>query len=278
VFLEELNPDGSHKKYRGLGVPRIDWRVIGGMLEHYLVNLCAKNWETNQFACMPKRGVADAWIKILTDYKKYKNIIGVDLAKFFDTVNLRFTDSTVRRVGVSTKIADLLDGINHSRAKVSKEQHDLEIERLEKLAAEKLKYRNVGLAERYLSHSVAEEYRKNNPKKNPKNASLPQGFNTSPLLACLVLNYTSIFDLLKVVNKVEVVHYVDDAVLMSDGNAQQSLQNYRDYLRGGATGIVVSLKKTEYIKVDGKWQMPLKFLGCEFDGTKFSAHRKIRSR
>jgi hypothetical protein len=159
VFLEELNPDGSHKKYRGLGVPKIHWRVIAGMLEQYLVNIHLRNWPENQYACMPKRGVADVWIRILSEYKNYKTIVGIDLAKFFDSINLAATDSILRKNGVSTTIADLLNGINRRRAKIAQGSEQMEEERIKTLYAE-----TSGPTPLKAVH--AEEYVKWPPKKS----------------------------------------------------------------------------------------------------------------
>ena len=76
VFLEEYNKDGTFKKHRPLGVPDVRWRVILAMYGMYLVNLYHAEWNVNQYACMPKVGVVDAWMKILTIVEERRNIVG----------------------------------------------------------------------------------------------------------------------------------------------------------------------------------------------------------
>lgn len=117
-FLEEFNSDGSHKKYRPLGIPDVRWRVILAMYEMYLVNLYKPEWKSNQFACMPGVGVVDAWISILSKIESSPNIVGVDLAKFFDTVFLDSVRTILWLKQIPEKILDNLSKINGRRPKV----------------------------------------------------------------------------------------------------------------------------------------------------------------
>jgi hypothetical protein len=66
------------------------------------------------------------------------------------------------------------------------------------------------------------------------------------------------------------VAYADDSVLFSDKKIRIKAPHN--------TGIEFHEEKTGYVKYNGIWLKPLKFLGLEFDGKKFSAHTRKGSR
>lgn len=272
VYLEELNPDGSLKKLRPLGVPEVQWRVIAGMYEFYLVNLLKKDWEENQYACMPKRGVVDAWIDILQRINSYDIIVGIDLAKFFDTVYLEAVRLELLHLGVPHKIVEFINGINNCTPLIKPQDKAHEEQRIQTL--------NIEAPIKIKSKPGFWEM------PNERNKGLPQGLNTSPLLACMVLNGTRA--LKGFLNKSAVVQYMDDAVLFGDLSPDIEIEDYKKKLRTSYNGITLSEKKTEIIKArvittynDGRpfdskvtWIKPLKFLGCEYDGSTFRAHTR----
>lgn len=259
IFLEEFNSDGSFKKFRPLGVPDVRWRVILAMYEMYLVNLYAADWKPNQYACMPKKGVVDAWIAILSELDDKKNIVGVDLAKFFDTVFLDSVRTCLWLKQIPDRILDNLSKINERTAQVFDEDREKERDRLKALNKEA----PIELDERI---RVKPRYEKDRSKR----ASLPQGANTSPFLACLVLGRTGALD----IKSASVYQYVDDAVLIGESDTKTMIKEYKENLLTLVTGITLSEKKTEIIRENGKWIKPLKFLGCEYDGETFRAHTR----
>jgi len=265
VFLKEYDSDGNFKKYRPLGVPDIKWRVIAAMYEMYLVNLLKPTWRENQYACMPKTGVVDAWIEILRNLHIYKGIIGIDLAKFFDTVYLWEVDRVLKKKGIPDEMLKRISEMNSRAPIIEPSQLELERERITKLEREApICHLNI-----------------NAPKTRIK--ALPQGLNTSPILACMVLNET---EALKNYGEViKHIQYVDDAIILTDifPNVETAIEIYEEALDSDNTGIHLSKDKTEIIakivldkenRGIRKWLKPLKFLGCEYDGQTFRANTR----
>lgn len=224
VFLTEYNPDGTFKKFRPLGVPDIRWRVIAAMYEFYLVNLFKADWHPNQYACMPKVGVVDAWIEILRNLEESPNIVGVDLAKFFDTVFMKPIEETLLEERVPSDIVARIMKINKSKPKISKEDKGKEKIRIEELRKEAP----------IIYYPAAEDYMNwaGETNWNPRTISLPQGLNTSPFLSCLILNGTGALDC----NKSKVIQYVDDAILMGKKSLKEMYLEYDRKLNTPSTG------------------------------------------
>lgn len=264
VFLPEYNTDGTLKKYRPLGVPSVVWRVVAAQYEFILVNLLKANWSEYQYGGMPKVGVVDAWIEILANVNKYKTIVGIDLAKFFDTVYLEAVNKELMNEGVPKELVERINAINRNKPIVSPKERKIEKERIKQVGIEA----PVKLENKPPFFTMA----------NSREIGLPQGLNTSPLLSQLVLNKTRIFNNVEKYNK--VIHYVDDAVILSTFGPQMVLDFYKDDLLTSYNGITVSEKKTEIIKsmdyptFEITWKKPLKFLGCEYDGQTFRAHTR----
>lgn len=264
IFLPEYNTDGTLKKYRPLGVPSVVWRVVAAQYEFLLVNVLKAGWQENQFGGMPKVGVVDAWIQILRDINNYKTIVGIDLAKFFDTVYLQAVNAALESEGVPKRIIEKIDAINRCKPIIQPTERKIEKERIKAVGLEApIKLENKpGFFE----------------MANTREISLPQGLNTSPLLSQLVLNKTRVFQGWQPYEK--VIHYVDDAVILSTHGPEMALQFYKDGLMTSYNGITMSEKKTEIIRsmdypeFQLTWKKPLKFLGCEYDGQTFRAHTR----
>jgi hypothetical protein len=263
IFLPEYNADGTFKKYRPLGVPSVVWRVVAASYEFLLVNLLKNTWEPNQYGGMPKVGVVDAWIDILRDIGNYKTIVGIDLAKFFDTVYLKAVDFALMDEGVPSKIIEIIHKINLNKPIIKPEDRKIERDRIKSVTQE---------APIKLKNNVVFNM------TNERDRSLPQGLNTSPLLSQLVLNKTNVF---KGVAKYErVIHYVDDAVILSTHGPKMAIDFYKEALKTSYNGITISEKKTEIIRSMDypefkiTWKKPLKFLGCEYDGQTFRANTR----
>jgi hypothetical protein len=280
VFLPEYNLDGSVKKYRPLGVPSVEWRVISSMYEFYLVNMFKKDWNPNQFACMPKVGVVDAWIQILLNIDSHEHVVGIDLAKFFDSVNIKWVKRALTREDVPDRIVDFLTKLNYCLPIIDKNDRRLEEDRIKNINIEA----PSNMIMRDFDESPMDTWSpgdKTVVMGNSRKFGLPQGLNTSPLLACIALNHTKALSptVIPGSSHIEstddvVVQYVDDAVLMNNIGGLIAIEEYSQALKTDSSGMTISEKKTEMIKRSGKWLKPLKFLGCEYDGQTFKAHTR----
>jgi hypothetical protein len=98
-------------------------------------------------------------------------------------------------------------------------------------------------AEKEHDERIAKEYQR----------GVPQGSGLSPILAILALE-------LEFMPQV-TVQYADDGLKATDTPEELNLDSYS---RGW--GIEEAEGKGGFIKKDGKWLKPLKFLGMEYDG------------
>lgn len=276
VFLEEFNHDGSYKKHRPLGVPSCEWRVIGASYEFLLANLWAHDWAKNQHACMPGKGVASAWLEILKKVAKgdVTEIIGYDLAKFFDLVYVSNIDKIM--AGLPGFLPEYFRELVRQKPKISSQDVEREKERLRKTALERPFTYTVNISA--LLGSAMGQMR--DPMRLLKDfqekyleapyTSMPQGYNTSPIMCCRALQATGMLD------HPNVIQYVDDGIVMNTRDSKLSLQSLKLKLRTQETGICMSDSKTERIMVDGEFLKPLKFLGCSFDGEVLRGHTRNR--
>lgn len=240
------------------------WRVVASAYEFLLVNLLKERWMEAQYGGMPKIGVVDAWIEILRNINNYNTIVGVDLAKFFDTVYLQAVNHALALEGVPREIIEIIYKINQRKPIINPKDRKIEKERIKAVGKEApIKLENKpGIFE----------------MANSRDVSLPQGLNTSPLLSQLVLNKTKVF--FGVLKYSRVIHYVDDAVLLSTHSPEMAIGFYKEDLNTSFNGITLSEKKTEIIRsmdypeFKVTWKRPLKFLGCEYDGQTFRAHTR----
>ena len=87
---------------------------------------------------------------------------------------------------------------------------------------------------------------------------LPQGAPTSPILSMIILK--------EFLQQQESLSYADDAVFFGDKEFTVKDDPNK--------GIILNLEKSGWVKYDGKWLKPLKFLGLKFDGTKLKAETR----
>lgn len=102
---------------------------------------------------------------------------------------------------------------------------------------------------------------------------LPQGAPTSPFLSALSEDY-AVRDHFKTMG-LEIKKYADDWIAMS--KKKFALEDVRCEEMEKA-GIELNLEKSGFVKYDGKWLKPLKFLGLEYDGCTLKANTRNGSR
>lgn len=277
VFIPEYDSNGKLRKFRPLGVPTVEWRIIMATYEFYLTNLWADKWLPNMFGVGTSgKGVSYAWIKILEKLiVEWKNpvtqIIGIDLWKFFDTVNIERMARMCMQEMVPFEIARFLGEICLSKIKVNPKDRKKEEKRIKETYG---KAPQSAYEEDAILMKVYQEWGVTERVSRPLVRGLPQGLPTSPILACKFLDYSEAPN----IQRAEVIQYIDDAVLFSrEATNKEIVKAIRDYkgdLVMNLTGMQVSDKKTEVIMKDGRWVKPLKFLGLSYDGETFKAHTR----
>jgi len=288
VFLKEYKTDGSLKKLRPLGVPSMEWRVIAASYEFLLVNVWKGDWAENQFACMPGKGVADAWIEILNRLStgKIHEIIGFDLAKFFDTVYLSNIIPIMSKPKLPSWLIMWFQNAVKVKPLIKPSDRANERARIQSMLTERpLDYYTEDSIEPFLMGGLIplEEIMKGKRKFTPEelmgkklpqyqnrgDISLPQGMNFSPIIACRILQST------ESIVPSHVIQYVDDGLIMNGkGDKRLTLSEFKANLDTQFSGITISEAKTEIIMQGSRFLKPLKFLGCSYDGRTFKAHTR----
>jgi len=93
-----------------------------------------------------------------------------------------------------------------------------------------------------------------------KQKGVPQGAPTSPFLSNISLN-----DSLLAIWK-EIVQYADDGLAYGEKLTQKVIDDMFSSVVFKLCGIILSVEKSGWVKREGKWLKPLKFLGLEYDG------------
>lgn len=119
--------------------------------------------------------------------------------------------------------------------------------------------RYVGMTEEYEDYqdSTPENYKRMRELELEFEGGVPQGAPTSPLLSIIALIRTV---LAKDITKM----YADDGVKASSEDNWKPFKSNDEFWE--ETGIKVHPDKSGWVKKDGKWLKPLKFLGLEYHG------------
>jgi len=240
--------DKTNGKIRPLGVPTLPWRVYLHMLNQLLVNyLDSRNMLHNsQHGFRPNRGTLSAWQVVLRDVLPCQDIYEFDLKNFFGLVDLASINEVLLSKGIPKNIVDKLYYINASGVKVKRKARLNEFE----ATLKSLLMKNLSIDEFMKRPIPLTSY--------GRTVGVPQGANTSPILATLLLE-NSILD-----RGLNCVMYADDGLYYSlKGIDQPIITPNTNMVK---RNIHFNLEKTDYVKRDGVWLKPLKFLGLTYDG------------
>jgi len=101
----------------------------------------------------------------------------------------------------------------------------------------------------------------------------PSGFTQGSPLSPFLSSVASLTRwVLPLPSGVSKLMYADDGLLYGSSSDESSLLSHLE-----STGIPVNKEKSGYIKKDGKWLKPLKFLGLVYDGNEDVLYSETRS-
>jgi hypothetical protein len=241
VYIQK--EDGSP---RPLGVPSPAWRIylhqINVILSFYFE--ASGRFHKAQHGFRPGKGTTTAWTEILDKVITSRDIYEFDLKSYFDKVNLDYISDILIKSHVPSNIVQLLYYIN-TCACIVKEPYKLnEFEHMMKrLIHEKKGIKEVVMHPRPISYMY-------------RVRGVPQGAPTSPALAALAL-HNSVLD-----RGMNTIMYADDG--MYYGNIDQPIITPNSGIV--SANIEFNHKKSGWVKRNGQWLKPLKFLGLIYDG------------
>jgi len=244
IYIEKSNGG-----IRPLGVPTPAWRIylrmLNVVLTYYLEH--GEHFHDAQHGFRPNRGTKTAWMHILSNVIPSKDIFEFDLKSFFDKVNLDYIATTMVDLKIPINIVRLLYFINTCACKVKPPYLLNEFEhKMKSLLHKNATFKDVVEAPRGASYMY-------------RVRGVPQGAPTSPILAALAL-HKSILD-----RGISTVMYADDGNYYGDIGDTPLITPNSGMV---SANIHFNLEKSGWVKRDGKWLKPLKFLGLTYDGIK----------
>jgi hypothetical protein len=289
-------PKASSDQWRPLGVPTPEWRIVLHMWNNFLYTFLEKKFSPSQHGCMPNRGTLTAWKEFMIKkiYKK-KYIYEIDLKKFFDGIHINSIEEKLLSLKVPKRVTYYLMNLAHCLPKLP-DEHKLDESRITRQEEDRQALREgspLSTESKMLNsykefvqangQALADQLMKEDGCESPEewvqlqwalldsykpakveghSEAVPQGAAISPTLSNLgMVNFLQ--------QKAHIA-YVDDAFFYS--NAPFKIYDQPE------NGIVIHPEKSGWVKRAGKWEKPLKFLGLEFDGKKFSAKTRKGSR
>lgn len=242
--------------WRPLGVPTLPWRVYlhmhNNIMSIYLENLLPDS----QHGFRPKKGTLTAWRDVLENVVNKQNIWEFDLKQFFDTVDLVALKQQMQRYEFPWSMSQQFYKIHQCHPTLP------EIERVNE---DHTRYGDPG-GPWVMGRTGNKIYDGLHPKalwtQGPPGSlrrplcGVPQGAPTSPLLSLILLTHSVM------TGSPHTKMYADDGVYASD----KKLRIPAPHLYNSEYGINFHPDKCHWVKKDGKWLKPLKFLGLVYNG------------
>jgi hypothetical protein len=262
-------------KWRPLGVPSDEWRIVLHMINNMLVLWFSPEMLPCQHAYIPGRGTITAWRDIVKNVIKSENIYETDLKGFFDNISVFKINNILRQGNVPT---DLRVWIHNMFRSIPKFPKDIKLSEEKFTRMESKETVDIDLWTIYeflgredgpmvLSSNLNEKTRNlviqaceekgllpeyylglsNSYARTP--GGVPQGSPLSPFLSILAIrDYLS---------QAPCVNYADDQIFY--GNKAFTIKDIPEQ------GIVHNKEKSGWIKKDGVWLKELKFLGLIYN-------------
>lgn len=219
-----------------------------------------------QHAYQPGKGTTSAWQEVIGKVLPAKYIWEFDLRKFFDSIDqheiLRLLDNLVEMQGgfldlIETHLQSWVDTAPGEEPEQEKKKSQYE---QSKLVADVLaKSGSEGLLndEKLLSWALLHTFGVS--EDSPAPVGVPQGANTSPILAILALR--ELYEVVEMCG-LKMVMYADDGIIYSNEPFDPEMIVQDEGIR--SVGINFNMEKSHWVKSDGIWERNLKFLGLTY--------------
>jgi len=251
----------SENRHRPLGVPTPEWRIALQMINNFLHIFLEDKFNPNQHGFLPGKGTLTAWIEVLKKCDQYSYIYEYDLRNYFEEIDLSMLKIYLKLFKIPHNWVNWIHSLNSCTPKLPSEplmsetsvhRKALDREGQDFFTRMDDKVPNTPFNQLALKH-MADIFTLPKPLKG-----VPQGSNLSPLL--------SLIPLINFLNQADCVSYADDGLFFC--NEKKRIYDEEPL------GIEFNIMKTKWVKQDGKWIRPIKFLGLEYDGTTLKANTR----
>jgi hypothetical protein len=310
IDLKRIYVPKDGGKWRPIGSPTISWRMYlcgwGWLLSIYLYDHISRH----QHGFIPNRGTLTAWSDVMSKVEKCQGIWEYDLKQCFEQIKIGKIISLLREIGMPEPLLQELHTLNssypklpkeekvdESRAKAKKERIEQEQELEKKLgkgviwSLRSAEHVQTDYAQAFLKAVTGYENsmnyaghlkkgllvfgtKKEESEETIRNrmlreelaeGGLPQGSAMSPILTNLGIQ-NSVLGLL------DHVMYADDGLIF---DVVEDLDPKE--LNNPEIGIEINEEKSRWVKKNGKWLRPLKFLGLVYHGESKILESQTRS-
>lgn len=295
-YSRVLIPKGT-SDVRPLGVPKAKWRILLHMWNNFLTWYITPRLLSTQHGFIPTRGCLTAWKDLFQKrIIESKYIYECDLKQFFPSVDIKSISKQLQEWKIPDSIIVELEQLNISTPSYpavgllpefenwfydwcaksgenlrmdsmkliekgwdvwsrSHTDDGLPILRVEDLEAmfnlREYKYPPYKIIDQLFINPIP-------PDLEYSYQGVPQGSPTSP-----ILSITTLKDFL---SQQPSISYADDPIFY--GNKPFEIKDEPN------KGINLHETKSGWVKYNGKWLKPLKYLGMEYDGTTLRAHTR----
>jgi hypothetical protein len=243
----------STGKWRPLGISPIAWRIYTKGLAAFLSVFLANSWPKNQHGYTKGRGVQTAWVTILTDVLKSRNIFEFDLVGYFNNITHSCVVRQLARFQVPKHVIMLL--VELSCGEVT----GISIKEL--LECMEIQETSTGWKDRSAFSTFQEDWKKHEYlhkyRNGWRNRGFPQGGSLSPLLSILPIILLDESD-------VKSVSYCDDGIVHGE-ESRDLLKILQEIFDSNQAGVIVHPEKSGWVRKDGIWLKKLKFVGLLYD-------------
>jgi len=250
-WIDKVKPDGT-KTYRPLGVPSISSRILYALMSRFITIAVRQDIDRNQHAFVPGKGTNTAWAKVLSEVITCRYIWEFDLRNFFGEIAISRVVSKLRKsYGLSGMFEPLLLSAMTTTVLLGPRRLDKINEHAERWKAALMNNSP------YIGQSGI--------------MGLPQGAAISPILSILMLD-----DLFEVIRHwgAELLMYADDGIVYSNEYFDPTVLTWSiddgtmldtDFHLKKWLWVTFNKEKCQWIRKDGVWVSPLKFLGLIYE-------------
>jgi len=257
TFKRVYIPKGEDS-WRPLGVPSPEWRIYLQLINNFLYIYLEDYFLPSQHGFIPGKGTLTAWREIFSKVEKYKYVYEFDLRNCFGNLDTRVISDILMKLGVPSQLAYWLEDINTSQPELP-EERKLDESKVDKVNYyQKLKEESYHYS--YHDDMVNGYWNQYNIEESYQGVA--QGSNTGPLLAIVCLK--------KFLTQQDSISYADDGIFMSNEEFEVKEMPL--------SGIEINFEKSGWVRREGVWIKPLKFLGMEWDGQSLRAFTRKGSR